>query len=266
MKFFLFKEFLKINSLLNQKIKFKLFISVIVYFLCNQNSSAEVKKIQHPFAEKGLTKIEADGTYVYKVDLLEKTQTGILRIGTMDAPQIVSNDGKTSFSQMYGEGSHSIFLYDYEWQPLNKWGKLGFQFGFGLFAATGPGHFADGTESIEKYNFYVVPLNFGVVYRLEFLQKQWFAPYVSGGGTYNLVIEMRDDNEKTNYLGVAGAYVAAGAMLDITAFDRDTALIMNKEYDLGKLWITFEYRRVQTARNDVEMSSNVVSVGFGADY
>lgn len=72
MKFFLFKEFLKINSLLNQKIKFKLFISVIVYFLCNQNSSAEVKKIQHPFAEKGLTKIEADGTYVYKVDLLEK--------------------------------------------------------------------------------------------------------------------------------------------------------------------------------------------------
>lgn len=257
----------------NQK-KNKMFLSTKVQILITVascsffwlNANAEVKKIQHPLAEKGLTKIEADGTYVYKVDLLEKTQTGILRFGSMEAPQITSKDGITNFEQMYGGGSHSVILYDYEWQPLNKWGKLGFQFGSGLFAASGPGHFADGTESIEKYNFYVVPVNLGVVYRLEFLQKQWFAPYVSGGGTYNLVVEMRDDNEKTNYLAVPGAYVAAGAMLDITAFDRDTALIMNKEYDLGKLWITFEYRRAQTARNDVEMSSNIISVGFGADY
>lgn len=248
----------------NRNLNFFSLILIMIFF--TTSIFAEVKKIQHPLAEKGLTKIEADGTYVYKVDLLEKTQTGILRIGSMDAPEITSKDGSTTFADMYGSGSHPILMYDYEWQPLNKWGKLGLQFGSGIFSATGSGHFASGAESIEKYTFYVIPINYGVVYRLEFLQKQWLAPYVSGGGTYNLVAEIRDDNEKSNYLGVAGAYVATGAMIDITAFDRDTALTMNKEYDLGKLWLTLEYRRSQTFRNDVELSSNLVTVGFGADY
>lgn len=230
------------------------------------------KFINHPLAKKGLLAITKDGHYIYETnESRDYNHTGTLRYATMDSPNINAADG-TSFSTMYGGGPQSILMFDYEWQPFTKFGKLGFQSGIGFIFANGQGRFdtADpalkAQEAKEKYTFLAIPLSFGVIYRLEWLKRQWFAPYASGGLNYFPVIEFRDDSKTPSAVGTAGAYGAGGVMLNVSALDRDTAFILTSEYGISNLWVSLEYRLIQTFNSDLDFSSNVVSAGIAVDY
>lgn len=225
-----------------------------------------VKMIHHPDAKKGLIRIEQDGTYIYKVKTTPKNQSGTVRFGFMQPPNIVAADGTTTFKTMYGSSELFTLMFDYEWQPFSKYGKLGLQTGFGLATAQGNGRFLNsGLEALEKYTFVAVPLNLGVIYRLEYFKRQWVAPYVSGGGTYIGVAEMRDDG-KNSFTGTPAAYGAGGLMINLTAIDKQVAFNLDSEYGIGNLWLTGEFRFQKAFSEEVDFSGSLISLGFSADF
>lgn len=225
-----------------------------------------VKLIRHPDAKKGLLRIEQDGAYIYKVKTQPKDETGILRYGLMEPPKIVSADGRTDFATMYTSDPLGTLMFDYEWQPFSKYGKLGVQAGFALTSANGKGRFLkDGAVAPENYTFIILPLNLGVIYRLEYFRRQWVAPYVAGGGSYIAVVEMRDD-DKNNFSGTPAAYGAGGLMFNITALDKSLAFNLDSEYGVGNLWLVAEYRYQKAFSEDLDFSGALMSFGISADF
>lgn len=238
-----------------------------------QPIKGKVEYIEHPLAAQGLTTITKEGTYIYKTaDIKEKNISGIVRMGMMDPPKIVATDGTTTFDSMYSGSQQSILMFDYEWHPFSGYGKLGVQAGFGLLLAYGNGRFVsddpaiNGSQAKEKYTFVALPINVGVVYRLEWLHRQWFAPYVSGGGTYIPVAEIRDDGKSPNAMGTPGAYGAGGMLFNISAINRDTAFTLKSEYGINNLWVSIDYRYLQTFNEDLDFSSSIVGGGIVVDY
>ncbi|WP_246845282.1 hypothetical protein [Bdellovibrio sp. NC01] len=241
-----------------------------------QSPKGGVEYIHHPQAAKGLLMIEKDGSYIYRTREDHKfSQTGTIRVGMMDAPKITSADGATNFETMYKGPPVPVVMFDYEWQPFTSFGRLGIQGGLGVIVAQGNGRFAcdpaqcgtmNGTEAKEKYTFVAVPLNLGVIYRLEWADRQLFAPYISGGGTYIPVAEFRDDDKSPNAVGTPGVYGAGGLMINLSRIDRETAFTLKNEYGIANLWLTAEYRYLKTFNEELDFSSSIVTLGVGVDY
>ncbi|WP_413569376.1 hypothetical protein ACLWBD_02185 [Bdellovibrio sp. HCB117] len=227
--------------------------------------------IEHPQAANGLIAITKEGAYIYRTkESGEYNHTGSFRLGLIDPPRIISADGTTSFDTMYSGSSQPLFMFDYEWQPFNGYGKFGIQAGFGFMIANGKGRFIEGDlvgqEAKESYTFLAVPLNLGLVYRLEWMDRQWFAPYVSGGGTYIGVAEFRDDGATPSAVGTPGAYGAAGLLINISAMDRETAFTLKSEYGISNLWVSLDYRYLQTFNEDLDFTSGIAGAGITVDY
>lgn len=231
-----------------------------------------VKYIEHPLAEKGLVRINKDGSYVYKTEeTTAKNISGALRYGAMDPPDIKAADG-TTYDTMYGGASQSLISFDYEWHPFSGYGKLGLQTGFGFLIAYGSGRFLapgdplNGQIAKEEYTFVAIPLNLGVVYRLEWLTQQWLAPYVAAGGTYVAVAEIRDDGKNPTYVGTPGAYGAGGVLFNISAINKKTAFTLRSEYGIQNLWLSLDYRYLQTFNDEINFSSSIIGGGIVVDY
>lgn len=228
------------------------------------------KKIKHPGAKEGLYLIDEEGVYHYRVQTVSKKDNSMFfRIISQTAPNIVGQTNSTEFTfeDMYNASSLSGVDFIYEWQPLKSFGKLGLQGGVGFATATGKGKFAndDPRPPRESYTFFSIPLSLGVVYRFEFAERQWAAPYVSGGGIYNGLIEYRNDSKLTT-VATPAAYGAGGMLINLTALNKDLAFTMDREYGFSQLWLVAEYRRIQSFSKDLDITSNQISVGIGADY
>lgn len=228
-----------------------------------------IKYIEHPMAAKGLIKIEKDGTYIYKTDdISSSSKTGTVRFGSIKAPEITAKDGATSFSDMYEGPNLPYVMFDYEWQPFTSFGRLGLQLGAGLIYSQGNGRFSSPSTvtAKERYSFIAIPMTLGALYRVEWAQHQWIAPYVSGGGAFVAAIEARDDNSSPHGVGVPGIYGAGGMLFNITAMDRMTAFTLRKEYGISNLWLSSEFRILKTFKESVSFSSDILSLGIGVDY
>ncbi|MFZ4404805.1 MAG: hypothetical protein ACOYOK_11945 [Pseudobdellovibrionaceae bacterium] len=225
------------------------------------------RKILHPAAADGLLKIDSDGTYLYKTPRLQGRNSGHIRFGTAQSPDIVAADG-TTFSQMYKESEVFTFLFDYEGDMLvGSAGRLGWLAGFGFFTAQGNGRFAQtGQEAQEKYNFFAVPLNAGLIYKLENSDRQWIVPYALGGLSYYGLLEVRNDNKKYDAVGTAAAFGGGGLQFNITAVDREMAFNLQNEYGITNLWFSAEYRYVQSFSQDVDVSANIITGGISMDF
>jgi len=236
--------------------------------IVQKSKQGGVEYIRHPQAAKGLLVIEKDGTYIYRTkEDLSFDQTGIFRFGMMDAPKITSADGQTSFSDMYSP-SVPMIGFDYEWQPLNGFGRWGIQAGFGIITASGPGRFVSdpSKEAKEQYTFIAIPLSLGGVYRMEVMNRQWFAPYIAAGVNYFPVIETRDDDKSPGMVGTPGVYGSGGMMINLTALDRDTAFNLRSEYGIANLWVTLDYRYIKTFSEEVDFTSSLIGGGIAVDY
>lgn len=230
----------------------------------------KTKKIEHPGSKDGLYLIDEEGVYHYKVETKSnKDYSLFFRFVSQSTPKISINIAgqDRNYNDFYGSGNLMGLDFIYEWQPLKKYGKAGFQLGAGLSISNGRGYFnsVDTREPFEAYTLFSIPIFAGVIYRFEYFNKQWFVPYVTGGLIYNGFVEYRDDGDN-KIVGTPAGYGGGGLLVNLTSFNKKLAFIMDREYGYANLWLSMEYRLNQGFNEDLDITSSQISVGLGADY
>lgn len=233
-------------------------------------SVIKTKKIEHPASKDGLYLIDEEGVYHYKVPTKSgKDYSLFFRFVSQTPPDITTevNGATKGFGDFYGSGNLTGLDFIYEWQPFKSFGKAGIQLGAGMSVTSGRGYFASGStlEPLEGFTLFSIPLFAGIIYRFEYMNRQWFVPYVSGGVIYNGLFELRDDGA-TTLVGSPAGYAGGGLLINLTALNKRLAFIMDREYGFSSLWLTAEFRLNQGLNEDLDVTSDQISVGLGADY
>lgn len=273
----------KIKSVVKQK---RLLLFLVVLMLTPALKAQVVPKtevIQYPeAAQEGLVKITKDGTYIYDIKREMKSESSRISFGhalhpdvTIDIEQRdpatgqgLGNYQTFSFGDLYEETSSIIIGYDYEKFPwIGRQGKLGYQLGGAIMFAQGHGVLVSNLQpSREKYTFFTIPLMAGVVYRLEWKDKQLFAPYVAGGGTYTILIEKREDKSSPQYTGAPGFYAAGGGLLNVSVLDDEAGFALDSEYGISNLWLSLEFKVIEVNSDAFTFSNQYVNLGVSFDF
>lgn len=231
--------------------------------------------IKHPNASKGLRLIDRDGAYYYTPYKTSKNeQTSSLRFGPIQPhPAIEAEGGITNYGRMYGDDNPFTINYDYEWKPWQGFGQIGLQLGGGFFTSQGQGEFKNQNVAAqypegprEKYTFFAIPLNAGIIYRLEFMKRQWLAPYVTAGGSVFNLLEFRDDDKAPSLAFSPAVYGGGGLLINISALDRDTGFSLDAEYGISTLWLSMDVRQIEATNKKLDISGTLLSFGVSMDY
>lgn len=236
----------------------------------------DAKVVPHPYAEKGLIRIDKNRNYIYRVEESEQKTAASVRFASF-LPQNLEGtagaDGVTpTFEDAYDQTDTPAILIDWEWQlwrsPI---GKFGASLGSGVYVAQGHGRFtgpinsAAGLVPRELFTFLLFPINVGAVYRLQIWDKQLVVPYGAGGGTIFAFSELRDDDKPPKFGGSFGAYYAAGAALNLTYFDALSKIQLDREYGINAIYLTAEYRGVLSF-GKFDFSGDMINAGFTMEY
>lgn len=282
MKFFM--QVWKTFGMSNRK-HLKVFILLFTLtFFMQSRSQAQLfpnqKKVQHKGAEAdGLVKIDKDGTYIYKPEPQNAKHSSHVRIGMVSNPDVESevcdeNGGNCqaiSFDDIYSGASGMGFEYLYEYffrDGSANYGKLGGQLGISVSYAQGNGRLVSNlnTESVESYSFLTVPLFAGAVYRFEYRDRQVFVPYAGGGGVYTILAEKREDKSDIKGVGAPGFYAMGGALVNVSALDRDMGADFESEYDIKNLWLSLEFKYLSVSSEAFSLQNGYVQGGLGFDF
>lgn len=241
----------------------------------------QVETINHPKAQEGLVRIKKDGTYIYDIERPLKTESSHIRIGQANQPEISISIEQTNasgqptgtyneyhFKDFYDEDSGLIIGYDYEWFPWVGQGKLGVQAGVSAMFVSGHGRLVatPNNPSTESFTFVTMPITLGAVYRLEWKDKQMFAPYAAGGGTYVALIEKREDVSTPHFTGGFGFYGSVGGMLNLGAFDGETSHALDSEYGISNMWLSLEFKVVEVNNESFTFSNKYLNAGLSFDF
>lgn len=225
-----------------------------------------VLKVPHPNAAKGLLRIEKDGSYLYKTSDYNKNKAVSIRVGA-STPPTITGPGGVSFGDIYGTGSLVGVLGEFEWQPFRGFlGAFGVQLGSGFVTSRGNGRFADRGLAQEIYDLYVIPVSAFLVYRFEYMRRQWFVPYVNGGGILYGLYEKRDDAKPGVFASSPAVGFGGGIHLSISRWDQAGAFTLQKEYGVSDLWLTGEIRIVQGLKQEIDFTNQTASLGITVDY
>ncbi|PIS09883.1 MAG: hypothetical protein COT73_12365 [Bdellovibrio sp. CG10_big_fil_rev_8_21_14_0_10_47_8] len=228
-------------------------------------------RVEHPRAAQGLQRINKDGVYQYRTGLKEKSKSGSFRLSSMTTPTIKGTNSAVTFNNMYGSSDLMGLQVTYEWQPFRSFGSLGLQLESGFATASGKGYFktarSDGTTRAEEsYNLYVVPMSAFLNYRFEYKRRQWIVPFISGGGTYFGMVEVRDDGKAPVVAGAPAVGGGGGALFCISCVDSANAFVMSQEYGIADLWLVLEARAMQGLYDDIDFTSQMISLGITVDF
>ncbi len=240
------------------------------------------KKISHPQQQDGLVRITQDGSYIYDTYRPLKSESSSFSIGQANHPvisiQIESVDPLTGlpdggvqnleFEDFYHENSGLTLGYNYQKFPWINQGKLGYEIGLSAMIVTGNGRLVatPAVESKESFTFVTMPITLGAVYRLEWKDRQMFAPYASGGATYVALIEKREDKAAPNFAGGFGYYGTAGVLFNLSSFDADSGFQLESEYGISNMWLSAEFKVIEVNAESFEFSNAYVNAGLFFDF
>lgn len=228
-------------------------------------------RLAHPRAAEGLLKINRDGSYQYKTKIGSKSQSSTLKVMSLSPPVVTSADTNVTYQSMYGGSNLIAVNFDYEWQPFQSFGSLGVQFGLGLTTATANGTFKEThakrpTESEESYNIFIVPISTFLIYRFEFVRRQWVVPFINGGITYYGMAEVRDDGKTPKVAGAPAMGGGGGLLFSISRLDAAGAFTLSQEYGVADMWLVLEARAMQGLYKDIDFTNQSFSAGIAVDF
>lgn len=222
-----------------------------------------------PGREKPMT-ITADGEFQYPVEHSPFVGAAGLRFGMMSPPSIRNASNGLSFKDIYGQDDIPAVLFEYEYPFTRKIGRIGLKFETGVYAKQAGGRFKNparaGEIPEERFTFLMIPLQVMLHYRFQFADTQLFVPFIEGGGAYNGIAELRDDNKKPR-LGAAPAVIAGGGVnILLDWLDRRAIHQLDNDYGINHVWFTAQYRQVIGLKSDLDISSHLISGGFTFDF
>ena len=228
----------------------------------------QYKKVPHPRANEGLTRIDRDGVYYYKRVESEQTNSMTVNFGSLSPPNLVND--VVDYSDVYGESNLTTLVVDYEWPYRMSFGEVGLKAIFGLAFAQGNGVFADPSVGVdgalELYTLYTIPILFGGIYKFKLSDDAFFIPYLEAAAGGYLFIETRDDNGDNSWDIAAGGLGGGGLMINLSSLDLENAIILDNDYGINDLYLNIGAKFLAGAGTAASVSSLMINVGFTADF
>lgn len=221
-------------------------------------------------SHRGLFKITKKGAYLYDVDRSPQNSAASFKVGTATFPNLYNPQGNVYFDEIYDTNAKPMLFIDYEWQFFRAFGKLGIKVGSGLMFASGKGQFENpyqgSKDAEEKYTFFMFPNSLSLVYRMQIFNKQWLVPYGEVGVDYMTFIETRDDGEDIKFGGSPHFHFAVGGAFLLDLLGRDMMAEVDRQYGINHMWLTAEYRRLESMGGDFDFSDDVINAGIMVEF
>lgn len=214
--------------------------------------------------------ITQDGEFLYPVAVSEFTGAGGLRFGLMAPPNIINASNGLSFKDIYGGAEIPALLFEYEYPLTQAIGRIGIKGETGFIATSAKGRFKNparaGEVPEERFTFLMVPLQATVIYRFQFADNQWVVPFVEGGGGYYGIVELRDDSKAPKFGGSPVAVAAGGVNILLDWLDRQAVRQLDADYGINHVWLSLQYRQIVGLKEDLKVSSSLITAGFTFDF
>ncbi|MFK8138845.1 MAG: hypothetical protein AB8E15_10830 [Bdellovibrionales bacterium] len=220
--------------------------------------------VDHPLESKGLKKVKADGTHIYKKEKGAISKNIGLKLGSLSFAnwQTTINSTNVSFTDVYGTAA--VLFLDFDDYITKNYGYLSYKYSVNAVIANGNGVFADdGAESPEAYDLYLIPVGAGLTYRFQYSDTQFFVPYLTGGADFYLMAESREDGE-FNATYSYGAHAAVGFLFQMESIMSDEN-DFQEDYEIQNLFLTIEARAVLGLDPDIDLTGNSIMLGFIAE-
>jgi hypothetical protein len=214
--------------------------------------------------------ISQEGEFTYPVAVSEFTGAGGLRFGMMSPPNIINGSNGLAFKDIYGSAEIPALLFEYEYPLTQAIGRIGIKGETGFIATSAKGRFKNparaGEVPEERFTFLMVPLQATVIYRFQFADSQWVVPFVEGGGGYYGIVELRDDSKAPKFGGSPVAVAAGGVNILLDWLDRQAVRQLDADYGINHVWLSLQYRQIIGLKEDLKVSSNLITAGFTFDF
>jgi hypothetical protein len=224
-------------------------------------------------------RITKKGEFLYKVPRSPQKQAFNFKVGGFNPLKLRNPSTGKIFSELYPTAPPVILVFDYEWQLLQGFGKLGIKAGSGFHMASGQGVFKNngnavlndfrpngGNRSEETYLLFTLPHSAGAIYRAQYYDQQPIVPYVEGGLSYYTMLETRDDNVSPKFQGAGAAYTAVGLAIQLDWMNRESMYRLDADYGINHLYLTGEYRIVAGFDADYDFSDNTIAGGLTIEF
>lgn len=228
----------------------------------------------NPLGSEKPTSKDSEGQYTYEVESSPLTRYASVRVAFFEPFDMKNpNNESITYNQVYGSANIPALIGDYEWPLFSSFGRLGIRLTSGLVVGQGEGKFleahperrADDVPQ-EKFLFLMAPNQVTARLSLQFSETQYLVPYVEGGAGYFTFMEWRDDSKPPKLGGSPITVVAAGANFLLDWLDRGAVRQLDAGYGINHVWLTAEYRVMVGLKDDLDLTSNVISAGIAFDF
>ena len=232
----------------------------------NNEIKAGSRRVNHPLEERGLLKINADGSYDYAVFTGKRKKT--TGISFYSLPTLNISGAAGDYSSLYGTANPFVLSGSLEWLVFPSVShNLGMRVSGGIGSVTGSGVLLNsGAPSEEQYSMYTLPLTAHLVYRFDYFNKQVISPYAMGGAGYLALIELRDDSGSIRYAGAPFVETGAGLMISLMRLDAKSMFVLRRDFDISDIWINFESKVVKSLKPDIDFEGLILSAGLVLDF
>ncbi len=163
--------------------------------------------------------------------------------------------GTGPYKNAFGKDDMVHFSGELDWQFWRPFGSLGLFGTAGYAWVQGRGALADGSKSSDKTKFKMVPLDLGLVYRLDVLAQKYKIPFVfafKGGLTYAFWWMTDGLGDTSSWVspsgkdisGAGGTWGLNGAIalhLHLNIFEPHTAKVFDNELGVNNSYLFVEY-------------------------
>ncbi len=228
--------------------------------------------IYHPNQKKGLFKIDRDGNYYYKIDSSKRKAAFSLRGGVANFKNFQDPNTGLTYSDIYGGDTATSLNFDWEWKPFKKFKTLSIKFASGFIYDRGKGKLFDEATGMvdgdaqESYTLIYLPNTVGATYRFRQYYKQLFVPFITGGLDYHIATELRDDFNRTKFLGIPAAHFGGGVDINLGWLERMADIELDREFGINNTYFSLELRQIVAFNSDRDIANTMFVAGFHFEY
>ncbi len=227
-----------------------------------------VINVPHPLEKKGLIRINADGSYMYKTKKLIRTKSAQVLMGSLPSLQIGLNGqvetfykSSTPFIVSFSDQSSKNIPFNF--LPKQFEGRWGL--GFGVLSGNGV-LVNSQLPSMESYDLYIAPLTYDLIYKFEYSRTQLLAPFLGAGMGYLGLLEYRNDGNEVSPAGTFFLSALGGLQFSFMRLDPGALFVLQSEYDVTDVWVTIEARYMKSFKQDIDFSGVHVGAGVVLDF